>query len=54
LRAPPFLLGGLCEKPPVVEFTVVKQNMRVGIGRDRELPLPDERRDLGPRAALPV
>jgi hypothetical protein len=43
-----------CEKCPVVEFPVVEQDVRIGVGGDRELPLTHEGADLGPRAALPV
>lgn len=47
-------LGALGEEFEQVDLASVDEDMRVGVGGDRELPLPDERRYLGPRAALPV
>ena len=48
------LLGAEREHPAVVDLPVVEQHVRVHVGGDAERPLPDERADLCPRAALPV
>ena len=44
----------LREHLPVVEFPAIREHMRVGVGRQAQLALADEARNLGPRAALPV
>ena len=38
----------------VVELSSFRKHVCVGAGRDRQLPLTDEPRDLGPRAPLAV
>jgi hypothetical protein len=46
--------AGSREKLPVVDLGAVNENVRVGVGRDRELRVAHELADLGPRLPAQV
>jgi hypothetical protein len=53
-RSPAWLFrlsAGCKHRTRKVDFTSVDEDMRVGVGRDRQLPLPDEPGDFGERPA---
>ena len=46
-------VSALREQRLEIQLTPVAEDVRVGVGGQRELALADKPRDLGPRAALP-
>ena len=44
----------IVQERQVVELLTVREDVRVGVGREAELPLSDKAADLGPCPSLPV